>query len=96
MLIYAFTFDTLGYAWRAFCVGLMWGWFVTPIAGLPVPAFWHLVGLIALIDVLLVKAPGHYFGHATAVGVKNSLILNFINPALALSFGWLARVLTFN
>lgn len=42
-------------AWLAWLVPLFWGWFVTPVTGVPAPGWATCVGLCLLVDLVTLR-----------------------------------------
>lgn len=70
--------------WQGFVLKLLWGWFVSPIFGLPKLAFMSAAGLLLLTSFLT----AHHIPRTNEQTIE-ALNSHFSMPALVLCVGWI-------
>lgn len=76
----------------AFVLSALWGWFVTPAFGIPVPPLPIVAGLSLLIHYATGHAPTTYKDHETN-GLQDT-VLGMLMPWFALLIGWAIHLWT--
>lgn len=71
--------------WKSFVALKLWGWFVVPAFGVPIPAQNIMIGLLCVHGIF---AGG--YKHIPEEKAAIALAFPFMYPALLLLLGWLA------
>lgn len=72
--------------WNAWGLSVLWGWFVTPLFGLPVPLLWQIVGLLLFVHYALRKYDPND-GEKWAEKFMSGIFF----PPLAVGIGWVIK-----
>lgn len=78
--------------WRAYCILILWGWFVLPATGIKAPTMYLLVGTLMTLHLMLpIKKPEHEEGDPFTNYIGNAIGYGLVWPALVLLSGWIWR-----
>lgn len=81
------------FAWQAFVLASMWGWFVTSTFGVPVPNLWAMAGLMLLLRLLAGGFKGGNDKGTTTERIADMVGTGFVVPAVALGIAWVIAIL---
>ncbi len=81
-----FAADTLAFIWGGIALKILWGWFMTPLFGLPELSTAAAIGVAIVVGFLTHQTPPGDDDHW-----KRVLTHNFITPAIALFAGWIVK-----
>lgn len=81
-------------AWRAYCIIILWGWFITPQYGIEAPKIYWLVGALMTLHMML-PIQRRYdkvgFDDFLADYIGNVVAYGIAWPALIVTSGWIWR-----
>lgn len=80
--------------WRAYCILILWGWFVLPATGVTAPSMYLLVGALMTAHLMLPiqkPRPTEEGEDPFATYLGNALGYGLLWPALVLLSGWIWR-----
>lgn len=74
----------------AFVLSVLWGWFVTPLFGIPVPPLPMMAGLSTIVHYVTNHGTTTYEDHKTNWG--SNLTIGLLAPWIVLFVGWLIHL----
>lgn len=78
--------------WRAYCILILWGWFILPATGIPPPSMYLLVGALMTVHLMLpTRKVDSEEGDVFANYLGNVFSYGLLWPALVLLSGWIWR-----
>lgn len=78
--------------WRAYCILILWGWFVTPATNVTPPTMYLLVGAMMALHLMLpIQRVKKQEGDAFATWLENIFLYGLLYPAFMLGCGWIWR-----
>lgn len=81
-------------AWLAYAASLLWGWFITPTFGIPVPGLWMIAGLLLVMRLPDITRPSDTDTRDLREKVNDSIATAAIAPLFLIGFGWICHTLT--
>ena len=73
--------------WKAYCISILWGWFITPVFGMPSPSMVAILGLLIFIPLAYPVFPNESDDFAERLG--KLIGQSGIVPLIGLGVGWL-------
>lgn len=81
----------IGLFWSSFVATTLWGWFMVPL-GVPSIGYWHAVGILSLISVLMGSRGLTYRSMQDKEAKIYEIFIVAIIPAISLLVGWIAKL----
>ena len=75
--------------WAAFCVTPVWGWFITPVFGVPTPSLWMLAGVLLVARIPVVGLKSETDGKNGFEKLTYTLAFSVVWPPLTFVAGWI-------
>lgn len=81
--------------WQAFAIQVLWGWFATPIFGIPAPSIFAIAGLWLIPNTLVAPLMRTWENQEGKKKLGTIALYWALGPAILLAGGWFYRIWAF-